>query len=158
MSRSFLVNLALAVLWLLLWGGGVLNFVVGWILGFLLLFSFRSILQSHQYTRRCLAFGRFLWVFLREFIWSNLVLARAILLQHRETLHPNFIEVDVSDLQSWEILLLSHCITLTPGTTAVDLVENGRVLIIHAFDGDNPESLRKGIEGTLKGAILEFSR
>lgn len=158
MTRCLIMNVLLAVLWLLLLSGGLVDFGVGMIIGFILLFLFRPILDSAEYTRRVLAVLAFIGVFLREFVASNWSLARAVVFRRDESLHPNFIQFDVSGMQPWEILLLSHCITLTPGTTTVDLVDNGRTLVVHAFDADDPEAVRHGIENTLKSAILRFSR
>jgi len=158
MILSFLVNVLVAVLWLLLMGGGVMEFAFGMVLGFLLLTLFRWVLNSEDYVRRVLAFIAFVMVFLREFLKSNLVVAAAVLFRPVEDIHPNFLTLDVRDMKHWEIYVLSQCITLTPGTTTVDLIEDGKTLVVHAFDADDPDEVRKSIRTTLKSAILRFSR
>jgi len=155
---SFLVNILVAVLWLLLMGGGVIDFAFGMVLGFLLLVLFRWVLKSEDYVRRVLAFFLFVLVFIREFLKSNLVVASAVLFRPVEDIHPNFLTLDVSDMELWEIYVLSQCITLTPGTTTVDLIEEGRTLVVHAFDADDPDEVRQSIRTTLKSAIMRFSR
>lgn len=158
MMRSFLMHLGMAGLWLLLSGGGLVSFVIGLILAFALLMLSHSVLGSEAYVRRVSAFVVFVLVFIREFVVSNLIIAKAVLLRDNEDIHPNFITYDVSGMEMWEIFLLSQCITLTPGTTTVDLVDDGQTLIVHAFDADDPDEVRRSIDSSLKQAILRFSR
>jgi len=158
MISPFTINIVMAILWLLLQGGGLIDFIVGLIIGFVLLFIFQSILQSRDYVRRVLAFFVFLGVFLAEFIKSNLNIAGSVLWRPLDDIHPNFITFDVTGMEPWEIFLLSQCITLTPGTTTVDLIDDDQTLVVHAFDADDPDAVRAGIERSLKSAILRFSR
>ena len=158
MSRSFILNIGLALLWLSLFGGGFIAFVIGMLVGFILLYLFRPVLGSQDYIRRTLAFISFLWVFLREFINSNLSVARVVLFSRREDINPNFITYDVRGLNSWEIYLLSQCITLTPGTVTIDLIEEGSTLVIHSLDANDPDAVRQSIDQSLKAAILGFTR
>lgn len=148
----------MAILWLLLQGGELVDFLAGMVIGFILLYLFQTVLQSRNYVRRVLAFFGFVGVFLKEFLKSNLVIAGSVLWRPIEDIHPNFITFDVSGMDRWEIFLLSQCITLTPGTTTVDLINDDRTLVVHAFDADDPHEVRRSIELTLKSAILRFSR
>lgn len=158
MISPFVINIMLAVLWLFLHGGGLVNFIAGFVIGFILLYLFQAILQSRSYVRRVLAFFRFVGVFLVEFIKSNLIIAARVLWSPVEDIHPNFITFDVTGMNRWEIFLLSQCITLTPGTTSVDLINDDRTLVVHAFDADDPDEVREHIETSLKSAILRFCR
>ncbi|MGF1530475.1 MAG: Na+/H+ antiporter subunit E [Puniceicoccaceae bacterium] len=155
---SLLMNLAIAQIWHLLMGGGVVGLVLGFAFGFVLLRSFKSLLRSDEYVRRLVNFFRFFLVFIRQFVLSNLVLARAILFKNSNTLDPNFFTYSLEGLRRWEIFLLSQCISLTPGTTSVQVSEDFKTLIIHGFDVDEPEVMRREIDETLKAAILAFSR
>ena len=158
MNKSIVMHFGLAGLWLLLTGGGLVSFMIGLGMAYVLLLLFRPVLGSEDYVRRVNAFFVFLAVFLREFVVSNVVIAKAVLFQASEDIHPNFITYDVAGMKPWEIFLLSQCITLTPGTTTVDLIEEGQTLIVHAFDADHPEEVRQSIDESLKQAILRFSR
>ncbi|MEM6886127.1 MAG: Na+/H+ antiporter subunit E [Verrucomicrobiota bacterium] len=158
MNKSIVIHFSLAGLWLLLTGGGLVSFIIGLIMAFVLLALFQSVLSSEDYVRRVVAFFMFLFVFLREFVLSNVVIAKAVMFRAVEDIHPNFITYDVSGMKQWEVFLLSQCITLTPGTTTVDLIDQGETLIVHAFDADEPDEVRQGIDTTLKQAILRFSR
>ncbi|MFQ3671321.1 MAG: Na+/H+ antiporter subunit E [Verrucomicrobiia bacterium] len=154
---SFVLNLVVALIWLFLASQPTLAaFVVGWVLGFLLLWMFKNIFRSDDYIRRSLGLVRFTGIFLREFIKSNLVIAWAALGRRRSDIHPEFVRYSVAGLTPLEVFLLAQAITLTPGTTAVDW--EGDTLLVHAFDGDDPEGLCRGIDETLKRGILAFTR
>lgn len=95
---------------------------------------------------------RFLWNFCVDVTVSNIVLAWDVLTPtdlHRVSV----VHVPVGDLSYPEVVFLSLRITLTPGTLACDLTEDGRSLIVHAMfplpEGMDRE-LRKPID-ILKG-------
>jgi multicomponent Na+:H+ antiporter subunit E len=153
------LNLTIAVMWLLLnQTPTAVGFVVGYGIGFALVAAFRSLISGENYVRRSIAFVLFLLVFTREFLVANIKVAGAVLFRSRETLHPNFITYDVTGLTRPEILLLSYCISLTPGTTTVDVTPDFNTLVLHALDADQPDQARAEIDRTLKRSILAFTR
>ncbi|GAB4241624.1 MAG: Na+/H+ antiporter subunit E [Candidatus Methylacidiphilales bacterium] len=155
---SFMLHLAVALIWLFLAAQPTLAaFVVGLAIGFALLWVFRRIVGSENYIRRSLGLFRFIGIFIREFIKSNLVIAWAALARRRSDIHPDFIRYSVAGLTPLERFLLAQVITLTPGTTAVDIVDED-ILLVHAFDAENPEGVCSGIDQTLKRGILAFTR
>jgi multicomponent Na+:H+ antiporter subunit E len=157
--KPFGMNLLIAVIWLLLsQEPSPVDFAFGFAVGFGLLLLFRPVLRSEAYVRRSLAFVRFLTVFLHQFVIANVKVAYAVLFRSRESLHPNFVTYDTSSLKPHEILILSYCITLTPGTTTVDIAEDFDILIFHALDADDPDQIRASIDRTLKTAIISFTR
>lgn len=154
-----LFNLALALLWVLLTGQATLSaLIVGYVLGFGLLALMRPLFPGSRYVPRALAGVRFGLVLLRELIRANLAIARAVLLGRKEDLWPNFVTYDVTGLRPWEIVLLSHCITLTPGTTTVEISDDFCTMVIHVFDARDPEAVRLGIDQRLKEPLLAFTR
>jgi multicomponent Na+:H+ antiporter subunit E len=153
------LNLTIAVMWLLLSqspSGAV--FVVGYAIGFVLVAAFRGIIGGETYVRRSVAFVTFLLVFTREFLVANVKVAGTVLFRSREALQPNFITYDVTGLTRPEIVLLSYCISLTPGTTTVDVTPDFKTLVLHALDADQPDQARAEIDRTLKRSILAFTR
>ncbi len=110
------------------------------------------------YFRRILAFVYFLGYFLIIFVKANVSIGAAILFQSIECMEPNIISMDVSDLEKWEIILLSQCITLTPGTTTIEITKDLKIIYIHAFDAKDPKKVIKSIEKSLKNPILRFTR
>jgi multicomponent Na+:H+ antiporter subunit E len=157
--KSFLLNLFIALVWLLLsQETTAVTLVIGFLVGFAFVAAFRGIFESEHYVRGCLAFLRFILVFLREFLVANVKVTWTVLARRRASLHPNFITYDVTGLTRLEILLLSYCISLTPGTTTVQVTEDFQTLIVHALDADAPEVIRASIDRTLKQGILSFTR
>ena len=153
------VNLVLATIWLLLsQTPSPTVFAVGFFLGFALVALFRKVLDGEAYVRRCLAFLKFLLIFTREFLLANLKVAGVILFRTREALHPNFLTYEVAGLTRFEILLLSYCVSLTPGTTTVRITDDFQTLIIHALNAEHPARIRAGIDRRLKQPILRFTR
>jgi len=157
--RSLALNLMVAVIWLLLQvQPTLLDFAVGAALGFLLLFLFRPVLNSGDYVRRVLAAFAFIGVFAWEFIRACTQLIWFALFVPIERLRPEFIIYDVSDLSRLEILLLSHCVSLTPGTNTVDISHDFTRLYLHVLDCPDPAAVRADIDNNLKRGILAFTR
>lgn len=157
--RSLLLNLLVAVIWLLLQSEpSILSFAVGFALGFGLLALFKPVLDSGGYVRRMLAGAAFLGVFTLEFLKACGQLVRLTLFTPADRLRPDFIIYDVSDLNRVEILLLSHTVSLTPGTNTVDISQDFKRLYLHVLDCPDPAAVREGIDLTLKRGILAFTR
>ena len=57
-----------------------------------------------------------------------------------------------------EIILLSHSISLTPGTTSVDVDLEKRELLIHALEADDPAAIVEDIRENLLKPLLGFTR
>jgi multisubunit Na+/H+ antiporter MnhE subunit len=157
--KSLLLNLSIALIWLLLsQETSAVTFVIGFLIGFAFVAAFRAVLGSEHYVRNSVAFVRFVLIFMREFLVANVKVAGTVLARPRTALHPNFITYDVAGLTPFEILLLSYCISLTPGTTTVQVADDFQTLIVHALDADAPDAIRADIDRTLKRGILSFTR
>jgi len=57
-----------------------------------------------------------------------------------------------------ELLLLSCCITLTPGTLTLDVSDDRRTLIIHAMYAADPEGVLRDIRERYEGPLLTVLR
>jgi multicomponent Na+:H+ antiporter subunit E len=158
-SVHLTLNLAMALIWLFLSADpGIPSFLIGFFVGFLLLAIFRPILDSGTYVRRSLGLFRFLGIFVQQVLISNYAIAKAVFLRPIEKIRPNFITYDLTGLTQWEILILTHLITLTPGTTSVDIEDDFNTLIIHVFDVEDPDAVRRQIDRGLKQPMLAFTR
>jgi multisubunit Na+/H+ antiporter MnhE subunit len=155
----FYLNVALAMLWTFLSRTPSFTvFVVGFGLGFVLVAMGRRLFPKSNYVGRVLAFSGFALAFLKEFLASNLGLIRVVLFRSREQIHPGFLTYDVSGLTPLESQVLTHCLTLTPGTTMVDVLDEGRTLLLHALDVDAPDALRRDIDRRLRDPLLRWTR
>jgi multicomponent Na+:H+ antiporter subunit E len=159
MKLSFALNSLIAFIWLFLSTERTFtSFLAGFVIGFVLLALFAGVLGSGEYVRRLLAGMRFLVLFLKEFWISSLGIAKAILTRPNESIHPGFITYDVSELNRLEILLLTHAISLTPGTTTVEIAPDYRTVLIHCFDAVDPDAVRRQIDSSLRQYIVQFTR
>ena len=155
----FGLNLLIAIIWLVLsQSPSAIVFGIGFVIGFALVAVFRTVIGGESYVRRCFAFVRFVLLFTREFIVANFKVAFVVLFRSRASLHPNFITYDVTGLTRHEILVLSYCISLTPGTTTVNITPDFNTLILHSLDADRPDQIRAELDRTLKRNLLAFTR
>ncbi|MCS7090354.1 MAG: Na+/H+ antiporter subunit E [Verrucomicrobiota bacterium] len=158
MSLSYL-NVGLALLWVLLTGQATLSaLAIGYGMAFMLLALMQPLFPESRYVMRVVAGLKFAGLLSWELLVANVQIARAVLWQRKENLWPNFVTYDVTGLRPGEIFLLSHCISLTPGTTTVEVSDDFRTLVLHVFDARDPEAVRLGIDRRLKEPILAFTR
>lgn len=156
---SLMLNLLIASIWLFLGEQPTLGtFTVGFLVGFVMLAIFHPVIGSEHYVRRCIGLVVFLGIFIRELVMANLSVAHAVLFRSNESIHPNFITYDTTGLRRFEVLFLSYCISLTPGTTVVNISDDFTMMVIHALDADCPEKTREHIDQVLKPAILRITR
>lgn len=114
--------------------------------------------QKRSLVARAVGLFLFVLAFLRALVLANLQLAKTILFVKREDLYPGFLTYPVEHLSKLEILVLSHCITLTPGTTTVEISDDFKTLTLHALDARDPEGTVKGIQEELERPILRWTR
>jgi multicomponent Na+:H+ antiporter subunit E len=157
--RSLAINLVVAVCWLLLQGEATLfSVTVGLMLGFGMLAVFRDVIGSGDYVRRVSAAATFFLLFAREFLLACWQLFRASVWLPRDRLKPQIIYYNTGGLTAVEALLLSQCISLTPGTTTVDMTPDFRCFTLHVLECHNPDAVRDSIDRSLKRGILAFTR
>ena len=100
---------------------------------------------------RLLGFAAF---FVREVLVSNLRLARDIL-RPAGRLRPGLIELPVSlatDRQRW---ILATCISMTPGTLSLRLVEERGILLIHTLHADEGPALVADLKARFERRIAD---
>lgn len=157
--KALAFNLVLATLWLLLSRTrSTADFFIGFALGFAGLSLFSTVLGTGDYPRRALALVRFFAGFLSEFIRANFQVAARALFYSNASLQPDFFHYDVAGLTRGEIVVLSYCITLTPGTTMVRISDDFRSLTVHALDAADVAALRRNIDRKLKEPLLRLTR
>jgi multicomponent Na+:H+ antiporter subunit E len=106
---------------------------------------------------RALAFVVFCLRFFRALIVSNVQMAAVVLFRPVRELSPDFIQYPIGGLSELEVVLLSHCITLTPGTASVEVSDDRQTLVIHALDAKDVERARASIK-QLEGPLLAWTR
>lgn len=90
------------------------------------------------YAKKSLLFLEYFWLLLKEIFKANFVVVKIILSSKK--VQPVLVEFE-SDLEtSLAKVVLSHSITLTPGTITVELIDSK--FYVHCLD----ESLAEGLE------------
>jgi len=156
---AFIMNMILATIWLMLRKNpSVSDFFVGFVIGFIVIIPFSKLLKGKKYTKRVLKITKFILIFLIEFIKSNLSVAYIILFVSKSKIKPVFFDYDIDGLNFIETVLLSYCITLTPGTISVKAIPDKNTLVVHCLDGRTLEKTKSRIDDNFKRNILGFTR
>jgi len=152
-------NLLLALAWAALQGDFSLHtLVTGQILGYLILVVLvrGGVLSTSPYIGRVhrvlgLA-GYFFW----ELIRANLRLALDVATPDYH-MRPGIIALPLDATEDGQILLLSMLINTTPGSVALDVSSDRKILYVHVMYMDTPaaarEEIKKGFERRVLGVL-----
>lgn len=151
-------NLLLALTWCALRGEiSLVNLVVGFLLGYAVLWMARPVVGPTRYHARVPKVAAFILYFLWQLVVANLRLARHVLTP-REKITPGVVAVPLDARTDAEIVMLANLITLTPGTLSLDVSTDRRILYIHGVDLADPEGFRREIKDGLERRLLEVLR
>jgi len=98
----------------------------------------------------------FFFFYIYEIILSNFKIAHDILTP-TDYYRDGIIEVPVKISHPIQVAILMNLITMTPGTIAVDYVEEKNMLLVHLMFLDEAEELTKKIKTHYTRFILELS-
>ena len=144
-----------ALLWPILVGKlTAYNLIVGGLLAVLLL----SVLQSggESFARRLGAFVRYVGAFLWELLLANIVIA-LLALRRRPVFYPHIIAVPLRVESDAAISLLSATITLLPGTVAMGVSADRKLLYAHAINIKDIGEARESVT-RMETRILGFMK
>lgn len=151
-------NVLLAVVWMFLNGNVTMEqFLLGFALGYLVLFFFRGLLPDSNYFRRSFGLLKFLGFFAYKNIEANFVVAWEVITPTNH-MAPGFLKIDPEAETALEITILAATISLIPGTLTVDTSENDDYLYIHAMHIRDSEKIKEEILEDIEPRLLEFLR
>ncbi len=156
--NGFLWNILLAVVWAAITGDFAPgNLILGFALGFLLLFVTRRMTGTGDYARKLgqalLLLAYFFW----ELLLSNLRVASDVL-RPRLHLRPGVVAVPLDASTDAEIVLLANLITITPGSLSLDVSADRRTLYLHVMTFEDPEAVRHKVKEGFERRILAVTR
>jgi multicomponent Na+:H+ antiporter subunit E len=155
--RTLLGNLALAVGWAAITHFSVANLLVGFVLGYLILWASPSVAHRNTYFLRGRQLAGFSLFFFKELVLATLRISHDVLTPtHRMT--PAVLAIPLDARTDGEITFLALVVSLTPGTLALDVSSDRSVLYIHAMYAADPEAVRRGIKQGFERRILELLR
>jgi multicomponent Na+:H+ antiporter subunit E len=158
MRNQFLLNILLAIAWILLTGEVTAeNFIEGLIIGYLILWISKSALGGTKYFKKIPKAIGFFFYFIKELLVANLKVAYDIITP-KDYMQPGIVAVPLDTETDMEITLLANLITLTPGTLSLDVSKDKKVLYIHTLYLDDTEKFRNEIKNGMEKRLLEVLR
>jgi multicomponent Na+:H+ antiporter subunit E len=152
-----LLNLLLALAWMALTGlFDPLNFVAGFILGYLMLRLLQRPEDPKNYFQRAALIIRFGFFYLWELFISNLRVAVTVL-SPRMHITPAVVAIPLDIESELSISLLANLITLTPGSLTLDISVDRKVLYVHTMYAKDIDQVRLGIK-ELERRVLEVTQ
>ncbi|GLC90502.1 Na+/H+ antiporter subunit E [Lysinibacillus piscis] len=157
MSLQLFLNFALAFVWMFLSSNYTsTGFIIGYLLGIVLLFAMRRFLETRLYIYRVWALVKLTMLFLKELVLANIQVLKVVL-KPKLDMQPAFFAYPTVLTKEWEITLLSSLITLTPGTVVVHVSDDAKTLYVHAIDISDVDEAIAAIRNSFEKAILEVS-
>ena len=158
MAFQIMINFFIAFLWMFLSVSfNASTFIVGFLLGALMLWITKGFFPGRFYMQRVWAVIKLIALFFKELFLANIHVL-LLIIQPKMPIKPAIFALPIVLEKDWEITLLSSLITLTPGTLVLDVSEDSKTLYIHALDyGDANEAI-DSIKNTFEKAIQEVSR
>lgn len=154
----FLWNIFLATIWAFAVGEFTVgNLVVGFLLGYLVLWLSRDLLDARKYSATVPRLIEFTLFFLWELLLANIRIAYDVLTPTHH-MRPGIIAMPLDARTDGEITLLANLITLTPGTLALDVSADRKTMYIHMMYIRDPEIDKKRIKDGFERRLLELLR
>lgn len=158
MAFQIMLNFFIALLWMFLTISFTAStFVVGFLLGALMLWITKGFFPGRFYMNRVWAVIKLITLFLKELIMANIQVL-LLIVQPKMPIKPAIFALPTLLEKDWEITLLSNLITLTPGTLVIDISPDSKTLYIHALHYDDADEAINSIKNTFEKAIQEVSR
>jgi multicomponent Na+:H+ antiporter subunit E len=158
MPFQIVLNLIIAIIWMFLKESyGFVDFVLGYMLGILLLFILRRFVPGEFYFKRVTAIIYLIFLFAKELILANLEVLKFVY-KPKMDFEPGIFALPTELKSNWEITMLANLITLTPGTLSVCLSNDNKLIYIHAVDIADVEDTITQIKESFEKAIMEVTR
>lgn len=160
MSSQFLLNLFIAVLWMLLKDENEIyltTFFSGFLIGIVVLYLMHRFFGTPFYLRRVVAIIKLILLFLKELVMSSVLVFKQIL-SPKMNITPGIFTYKTKLKSDTEVTTLALLLTLTPGSVVMEVSPSGNVFYIHATDmGDARLSILKSMK-SFEDAIKEVTR
>lgn len=152
-----LANLLLALAWVGLNGRVALDtLLVGMVLGraVLVVLAKGDVLPRSEVGRLDRALYLFVYLLWQIFI-ANFRLAKDVL-SVRHTMRPGVIQLPLTITTDGEILLLAAMINITPGSVALDVSADRKIMYVHVMHIATPEEAKQEIKRGFERRVLDL--
>ena len=158
--KGFWWNCVLAAAWVLITGElALLNAAIGFAIGAAILTLVGRTIGAPGYIQTLWAFIVLAGAFIRDLALANLLVAHD-LLTPKSQLRPGIIKVPLDVKTDNEIAILANLLTLTPGTTSIDISDDRSTLYLHVMylDREGPDATRERIKREIEARLLRVTR
>ena len=107
----------------------------------------------NAYVKRFWAFWVLAAVFLLELVKASVDVARAVL-SSKERLRPGIVAVPLDLKTDMGIATLANLVSLTPGTTSMNISEDRKFLHVHVLDMESEEAVIAEIKTTFERRVM----
>jgi multicomponent K+:H+ antiporter subunit E len=114
--------------------------VIGLVLGLLIPKATSAYWPGRPRMRAPLVVIEYLLIVLWDIVMSNVQVAYLILFRRGDRLRTRYISVPLVLTTPEAITVLAGTITMTPGTVTADVSADGRALLVHCLEADDPEA------------------
>ncbi|MGV6876624.1 Na+/H+ antiporter subunit E [Pseudochelatococcus sp. B33] len=141
------LSLTIIIVWVMLANeASAGNLLLGAILGFLIPLSTARFWSERLRIKAPFAIVEYGLLVIWDIIVSNVQVARLILFRRGESLRSIYITVPLDLTTPTAITALAGTITMTPGTVSADLSADGKALLVHCLETDDPSGTVAGIK------------
>ncbi|PPB80741.1 multisubunit potassium/proton antiporter PhaE subunit [Albidovulum inexpectatum] len=130
--------------------------LMGAILGVAIPHVTKAYWPGRMRLRRPLLFAEYAVVVLWDIIVANFQVAAIILFRGRDSIRSAWIPVPLEIDEPEAITILAGTITMTPGTISAVLSADGRALLVHCLDTDDPGTVRDQIKARYERRLKEI--
>ncbi|MGX9132905.1 Na+/H+ antiporter subunit E [Rummeliibacillus sp. JY-2-4R] len=160
MPAQFLLNLFIAVLWMLLKDENeayFTTFFTGFLIGVGILYAMHRFFGMQFYLKRIFSVVKLFSIFIWELILSSVLVLRQIC-SPKLKITPGIFAYETALQSEGEVTTLAILLTLTPGSVVMEVSPNGKVFYIHAMDIEkSKEDVLRSI-GNFEKVIMEVTR
>ncbi|MDQ3034405.1 MAG: Na+/H+ antiporter subunit E [Myxococcota bacterium] len=156
--KSLVWTLVLALAWCAVTGElTALNLLVGFVLGHLAMSVPPGGAATSRYFSKLRKLAEFAFFFARELFASALRVAYDVLTPTHH-MRPAVLGVPLEVSEDAEITLLANLISLTPGSLALELSTDRRVLFVHFMYVDDPDATIAHVKVGYERRVMELLR
>ncbi|ASN04854.1 Na+/H+ antiporter subunit E [Virgibacillus necropolis] len=160
MPAQFLLNVSIALLWMLFQDEDQLRFITfveGYIVGIAILFLMHRFFGERFYLSRFFALLKLILLFNLELLSSSYHVLKQIL-SPKIRIKPGIFKYETDLVGEWEVPLLALLLTLTPGSVVMEVVPEGNAFYIHAMDVEQSKDMLLRSLAKFEKAIKEVTR
>jgi multicomponent K+:H+ antiporter subunit E len=151
------LTLTLTIVWVLLMNSFTAgNLVLGLILGLVIPVMTRAYWPDRAKLRNLPMIIEYCLVVVWDICVANAQVAYLILTRRGDELRSRFITVPLELRTPEAITVLAGTITMTPGTVSSDLSADGRALLVHCLDTNDPEATVATIKSRYEARLKEI--